>query len=105
MADHLQLPPPPVGEIDTITLEILRHALQAIPDEIESDVSRTAYSPLIYEYKDYAIGLIDTEGRLIAHSRGGIPLFMANVLGLAILDGLVCYRRDEIHPGDGLRAA
>ncbi len=100
MADHLQLPPQPVGEIDPITLEILRHALQAIPDEIESDVSRTAYSPLIYEYKDYAIGLIDTEGRLIAHSRGGIPLFMANVLGLAILDGLVCYRRDEIHPGD-----
>ena len=90
----------PTAELDPITLEIIRNALQSIPDEIETDVSRTAYSPLIYEYKDYAIGLVDTQGRLIAHSRGGIPIFMANVLGLAILDGLVCYTREEIKYGD-----
>ena len=27
---------------------------------------RTAFSPLIYEYKDYAVGLVDASGRSIA---------------------------------------
>ncbi len=89
----------PAG-LDLINLEIIRHALQAIPDEIETDLTRTAYSPLIYEYKDFAVGLVDIQGRLIAHSRGGIPIFMANVLGLAVLDGMKCYRLDEFHRGD-----
>jgi N-methylhydantoinase B len=92
----IDLPP----GLNPINLEIIRHGLQAIPDEIETDITRTAYSPLIYEYKDYAVGLVDVEGQLIAHSRGGIPIFMANVLGLAVLDGLECYDRDEIRPGD-----
>lgn len=88
------------ASIDPITLEIIRHGLQSIPEEIEVDLTRTAYSPLIYEYKDYAVGLVDAEGRLIAMPRGGIPLFLANVLEYAIKDGLRHYGRDELNPGD-----
>jgi N-methylhydantoinase A/oxoprolinase/acetone carboxylase beta subunit/N-methylhydantoinase B/oxoprolinase/acetone carboxylase alpha subunit len=89
-------------DIDPITLEVIRHGLQSIPDEIESDITRTAYSPLVYEYKDYAIGLLDAEGRLIAMSRGGIPLFLANVFALAVADGLAIYGREAIARGDAI---
>lgn len=86
--------------IDPIIVEIIRHGLQSIPDELETDITRTAFSPLIYEYKDYAVGVVDAEGALICQSRGGIPIFLANVLGLAVKDGLEVYGRDGIEPGD-----
>jgi N-methylhydantoinase B len=85
---------------DAITVEIIRQLLQAIPDEVETDLTRTAFSPLIYEYKDYAVGIVDAEGRLITQSRGGIPIFLANVLGLAVQDGLAIYGREHMHAGD-----
>ncbi len=88
------------GAIDPVTLEILRQLLQSIPDEVETDLTRTAFSPLIYEYKDYAVGMVDATGRLIAQSRGGIPIFLANVLGLAVQDGLAAYAEEGIEAGD-----
>jgi N-methylhydantoinase B len=103
---HLDQPHGGIAEnspsVDPITLEIIRQLLQSIPDEIETDLTRTAFSPLIYEYKDYAVGIVDAEGRLITQSRGGIPIFLANVLGLAVLDGIAIYGRENIHPGDVL---
>jgi N-methylhydantoinase B len=87
-------------EVDPITLEIIRQLLQSIPDEVETDLTRTAYSPLIYEYKDYAVGMVDGRGRLITQSRGGIPIFLANVLGLAVLDGISLYGLERMEQGD-----
>jgi N-methylhydantoinase B len=87
-------------KVDPIALEIIRHGLQAIPEEIEVDLTRTAYSPLIYEYKDYAVGLVDREGRLISMPRGGIPIFLANVLEYAVKDGIRCYGYEGLEPGD-----
>ena len=45
------------SQIDPITLEVIRHKLAAIPEQIEANITRTAFSPLIYEYKDFAVGL------------------------------------------------
>ncbi|MFT4506321.1 hydantoinase B/oxoprolinase family protein [Caballeronia sp. 15711] len=87
-------------EVDPITLEIIRTGLQSIPDLIEEDLTRTAYSPLIYEYKDYAVGLVDAEGRSIALARHGLTLFLTNIIGLAVKDGLEIYGKDGIKPGD-----
>jgi N-methylhydantoinase B len=87
-------------EIDAVEAEIIRFGLLAIPKQIEVNITRTAYSPLVYEYKDYAVGVVDPEGRLIADSQGGIPLFVANALGVAVRDGLHIHGRDGIKPGD-----
>ena len=96
----IQTLPPKDATVDPITVEIIRHGLQSIPDQIEVDITRTAYSVLIYEYKDYAVGLVDAEGRLICQCKGGIPIFLANVLGLAVRDGLAVYGAEGIEPGD-----
>src|ERR1043166_6773208 len=86
--------------LNPITGEIIRHALLSIPNQIDVNITRTAYSPLVYEYKDYAVGIVDSEGRLISQSSGGIPLFVANALGTAVNDGIAIHGRDGIHPGD-----
>ena len=86
-------------QVDPVTLEIIRNLLIAILDEGEINLSRTAFSPIIYEVKDYCIGLLDREGRTIAQSRGGIPTFMAD-LGEPVRDGIQIYGPDGFDPGD-----
>lgn len=90
----------PEQAIDPIQLEIIRHGLVAIPNEIDANITRTAFSPLVYEYKDFATGLVDPEGRLVAQGSGSIPIFVANALGNAVRDGLEIYGSDNIYEGD-----
>lgn len=85
---------------DPITLEIIRQRLLAVPELIDKNISRTAFSPIIADYKDYAVGIVDPEGRLIAQCKGGITVFVANALGVAVRDGLQTYGRSRIFPGD-----
>ena len=86
--------------LNPITAEIIRHTMLAIPNQIDVNITRTAYSPLVYEYKDYAVGITDPEGRLVSQSSGGIPLFFANALGTAVRDMVAVQGRANIHPGD-----
>ena len=88
------------GTVNPITAEIIRYGLLSIPNQIDVNITRTAYSPLVYEYKDYAVGIVDPDGRLISQSSGGIPLFVANALGTAVNDGIAIHGRDGIEPGD-----
>ena len=85
-----------------IVAEIIRHGLLSIANQVDVNITRTAFSPLIYEYKDYAVGIVDAEGRLICQSSGGIPLFVANAFGIATRDGLAVHGRDGIRAGDVL---
>jgi N-methylhydantoinase B len=85
--------------IDPVVLEIISHELQSIPDQVEADLTRTAFSPLIYEYKDYAVGLIDAEGRSIALARQGGPGFVVNLIGLGAREAMARHG-DTLKPGD-----
>ena len=52
--------------VDLVTLEIIRGGLRAVQSEMEVLIERTAMSPFIREKKDYASGLYNAEGRMIA---------------------------------------
>ena len=39
---------------------------------------RSAYTPLIYEGKDCAVGLLDEDGEVLGQSLG-VPLFLGNL--------------------------
>ena len=86
--------------VNPVTLEVIRHAIVSITDQIDANITRTAFSPYIYEYKDFAVGITDADGRLIAQSTGGMPVFVADAVGAAVRDGLDIYGRDRLHPGD-----
>ena len=88
------------GELDPVTLEIIKHDLVSIPNQIDKNITRTAFSPLINEYKDYAVGIVDAEGRLISQSRGSLGIFVANALGTAVKDGVAIYELKNLHQGD-----
>lgn len=88
--------------IDPITLEVIRHGVAAITDQIDANITRTAFSPYIYEYKDFAVGLTGPDGELIAQCRGGMPVFVADSVGMAVRDGIAIYGKDRLHHGDVL---
>src|ERR1041384_8492649 len=87
-------------DIDPITLEVIRHGIISICDQIDANMTRTAFSPYIYEYKDYAVGFVGAAGELLAQSTGGMPVFVADSVGMAVRDGLEIYGRENLHKGD-----
>lgn len=89
-------------KLDPITLEVIRHGLISAANQIDANITRTAFSPYIYEYKDYAVGLVDADGGLIAQNSGGMPIFVADAVGMAVRDGLAIYGRERLHRGDVL---
>ena len=72
----------------------------SITDQIDANISRTAFSPYIYEYKDFAVGLVSADGELIAQCTGGMPVFVADSVGMAVRDGLATYGAARLHHGD-----
>src|ERR1700692_2965042 len=86
--------------VDPITLEVIRHALVAVTNQIDANIKRTAFSPYIYEYNDFAVGLTDPDGQLVAQCTGGMPPFVADSVGMAVRDGLHIYGRERLHHGD-----
>ncbi len=85
---------------DRITSEVIRQRLIAIPNIVDRNITRTAFSPIVAEYKDYAVGIVDIKGRLISQCKGGITIFVANALGTAVLDGIETYGIERIKQGD-----
>jgi N-methylhydantoinase B len=86
--------------VDPITLEVIRHGLVAITNQIDANIKRTAFSPYIYEYNDFAVALSGPDGELIAQCTGGMPPFVADSVGMAVRDGLAVYGRARLFPGD-----
>ena len=86
--------------LDPVTVEVIRRRLVAIADEVDVNITRTAFSPYIYEYKDYAVGIVDHRGDLICQCTAAMPVFVADVMRAAIQDGLDLYGADDLHHGD-----
>jgi N-methylhydantoinase B len=86
--------------VDPITLEVIRHGIVSICNQIDANITRTAFSPYIYEYKDFAVGLSGPDGGLEAQCTGGMPPFVADSVGMAVRDGLKIYGSERLKPGD-----
>jgi N-methylhydantoinase B len=86
--------------VDPITLEVIHRGLVSITNQIDANIKRTAFSPYIYEYNDFAVGLVGADGQLVAQCTGGMPPFVADSVGMAVRDGLKTYGRERLHHGD-----
>ncbi|HEY4135797.1 MAG TPA: hydantoinase B/oxoprolinase family protein, partial [Alphaproteobacteria bacterium] len=91
-----------VEKLDPITLEVIRHGLISISNQIDANITRTAFSPYIYEYKDFAVGITDADGQLVAQCTGGMPPFVADSVGTGVRDGIKTYGKDRLLHGDVL---
>ncbi|WP_335965463.1 hydantoinase B/oxoprolinase family protein [Galbibacter sp. PAP.153] len=64
--------------MEKFTLEIIQDALIAAGDEMFKTLERTSMSPIIYESLDYAVGITDTKGELLAQGNG-VTAFLAAI--------------------------
>jgi N-methylhydantoinase B len=100
MKNALAMPDTYAQVFDPIDLEVIRQDLVSIPNQIDKNIVRTAFSAFISEYKDYSVGIVDPSGALISQSRGSLAIFVANALGTAVRDGLEIYGADRLRSGD-----
>jgi N-methylhydantoinase B len=87
------------GHTDPITFEVIDFLLRAIASELETNLTRTSYSLMIYEYKDFAVGIVAADGQLICQGAGGLPIFLADI-GAPLKSVLEAHPIETLRPGD-----
>jgi len=106
VADRMTRPPdgPPPGgggQVDPVTVEVIRNAFGSIARQMNKNLFRSAYTPIIYEMKDCSVGVFDREGRLLGQSPG-LPMFLGNLeLGIEVtteaVGGPEAYREGDVY--------
>jgi len=87
--------------INPITVEVVRSGLAHIANEMATVLRKTSYNMMIYEVRDYCVGIVDPDGNILSQNFGALPIFLAD-LGPAIVDGVRMHGRDGFRPGDVL---
>jgi N-methylhydantoinase B len=81
-----------------IEVELLRHALTSVCDEMYVALMKSAYSTNIKERKDHSAAIFDAEGRVVVQGES-LPLHLASMLGLVEVV-LARVGRRKLRPGD-----
>jgi N-methylhydantoinase B len=97
-------------KMDPVTLEILKNAFTAVPEEMGAALRRTAYSPNIKERMDASCALFDSKGRMLAQAEhipvhlGAMPLTVAFALRYSekLQEGDQIVVNDPYHGGSHL---
>lgn len=84
--------------MDKFTQEIIQDALVAIGDEMFYAMQQSSMSPIIYESLDYAVGLTDEHGQLLAQGNG-VTMFLA-CLDAVVQSTLEKHALSEMSEGD-----
>jgi N-methylhydantoinase B len=91
---------PVVDRFDPIRLEVVRHRLHAIADEMGLALQRTAYSTNIKTRLDFSCAVFDASLRVVAQSfsqpvhLGSLVHFVPQIVSL--------YGAERLRPGDGI---
>ena len=84
--------------MDAIDVEIVRCSLANVLAETEANICQTAFSPIVYEVRDFCTALLRPDGTSIAQGIGGVPIFLGD-LDAPVRD-LVHRRGASLRPGD-----
>jgi N-methylhydantoinase B len=82
---------------DPFTAEIIKEKLAATADEMGVVLARTSMSPVVYEVLDFAFGLADPEGAVIAQTNG-ITVFTGTFRPQ--IESVLRKFGDDLRPGD-----
>ena len=72
MIDHASKP---ARSVDAVTVEIIRHGVIAVTEEMKTNLMRTAYNLIIYEALDFTVGLFTADGETVSIGMG-LPMFI-----------------------------
>ncbi len=87
--------------VNPVTVEVVSAGLAHIANEMATVLRKTSYNMMIYEVRDYCVGIVDPEGKILSQNFGALPIFLAD-LGPAIVDGVRMHGRNGFRPGDVL---
>ncbi|MEE8560531.1 MAG: hydantoinase B/oxoprolinase family protein, partial [Gemmatimonadota bacterium] len=85
----------PNGRVDPVRLEVYRHLLASIAEEMGAVLRRSAFSPNIKERRDYSCAVFDARAEMAALA-AHIPVH----LGAMPLSVAGCLESLELAPGD-----
>src|SRR5947208_17047655 len=89
------------GSVNPITVEVVRNGLAHIANEMATVLRKTSYNMMIYEVRDYCVGIVDREGAILSQNFGALPIFLAD-LGQANIDGVRMHGKNGFQPGEVL---
>jgi N-methylhydantoinase B/oxoprolinase/acetone carboxylase alpha subunit len=84
--------------LDPITVEVVRHKLEGIANEMQSTLLRSSFSPIVKEGLDASASLFTTDGTTLAQSCS-IPIHLATLIP-AVAEVLKSYPLDSMAEGD-----
>ena len=87
-------------QIDAITLEVMRNALQSVAEEMGVSLIRTAFSINIKDRRDCSTAVYTPEGELVAQAEH-IPLHLG-LMPTVIKEVLKRYPKENLEPGDAI---
>ena len=87
-----------VQAVNPITVEVVRSGLAHIANEMATVLRKTSYNMMIYEVRDYCVGIVDPEGAILSQNFGALPIFLAD-LGPAIVDGVRMHGKRRLSAG------
>jgi N-methylhydantoinase B len=88
----------PTTTVDSITVEVIRHRLLSASQEMMRNLQRTAHSTIVYEIRDFGLGIYDPKGALLAEAPGLAIFTRANDYSLEkVIEFLGV---ENIEPGD-----
>ena len=85
-------------QLSPATVAVVQHAFIAGAAQMRRNLYRSAYSPVIYEMKDCAVGIFDQHGELLGQAPG-LPFFLGS-LGGTIQRVLEMKDHNVFEPGD-----
>ena len=93
--------PPP--QFDPVTFQVLWSRAVSIADEMATTLMQTAFSTVVRDNHDFAVGLYDADGDLVAQANQSTPgqLFCMQRVMRDLLDA---HPADTLAPGDVLIA-
>ena len=84
--------------LDPITVEVTRHKLEGIANEMQSTLLRSSFSPIVKEGLDASAGLFTVDGQTLAQACA-IPIHLATLI--PVLRKIIeTFPPDRMHPDD-----
>jgi N-methylhydantoinase B len=87
-----------MSQLDSITVQVIHNYLLSAAREMERNLMRTSYNTIIYEIRDFGLGIYDDRCRLLAESPGLAIFTRGNDYGLQKTVEFI--GAANMHPGD-----
>jgi len=86
--------------VDSVTLEVIRNACEAVCEEMNANLIRTGYSPNIKERRDCSCALFDADGEMIAQAEN-MPVHLG-AMPFSVAAAIEHFPPETLAPGDGI---